>query len=115
MTGVGLAQPMRNPLKKLNPINGPKMARAGIQQSSDGIDVVDGVERDAALQAGRLVAEAGGHPGVGALVKTEREKEQDKLEYGNNECSGLQGNTPKFRLLRRVFGCADRAELKDSG
>ena len=29
MTGVGLAQPMRKPLKKLNPMNGPKMTSAG--------------------------------------------------------------------------------------
>ena len=29
MTGVGLAQPMSNPLKKLNPMNGPKMISAG--------------------------------------------------------------------------------------
>jgi hypothetical protein len=36
------------------------------------------------------------------LVKTEREKQQHKLEYGNNECSGLQANTPKFRPLLRI-------------
>ncbi len=29
ITGVGLAQPTRNPLKKLNPMNGPKMISAG--------------------------------------------------------------------------------------
>src|SRR5580698_1188294 len=40
------------------------------EQGSDGIDMVHGVEGDAALQAGGLVAEAGGHPGVGALVET---------------------------------------------
>ncbi len=114
MTGVGLAQPMRNPLKKLNPINGPKMASAGNEQGSDGIDMVDGVEGDAALEAGGLVAEAGGHPGVGALVKTEREKEQDELEDGNNEGSGLQGSAP-FLQLRREFRRAGKAELEDSG
>jgi hypothetical protein len=64
--------------------------------------MVHGVERDASLQPGRLVAEARGHPGVGALVKTEREKEQDKLEYGNNECSGLQANTPEFWPFQRM-------------
>ncbi len=32
MTGVGLAQPMRNPLKKLNPMNGPKMLSAGMSR-----------------------------------------------------------------------------------
>ena len=29
ITGVGFAQPIRNPLKKLNPKNGPKMTSAG--------------------------------------------------------------------------------------
>jgi hypothetical protein len=49
-----------------------------------------------------------------ALVKTEREKEDDELKDGDNKRSGFQANTP-FRLRLRVVVRAARAELKDSG
>ena len=46
---------------------------------------MDGVERDPALQARGLVAEPGGHPGVGALVEGEREEEDDEFKEGEDE------------------------------
>ena len=37
-----------------------------------------------------------------ALVKTEREKEQNELKDGNGERSRLQANTPMFRPCKCI-------------
>jgi hypothetical protein len=52
--------------------------------------VVHGVERNAALKAGGLVAQARGHPGMGALMHAERKDQQNELENGNKKGAGLQ-------------------------
>ena len=64
---------------------GPKDDERGKQQSADGVYVIHGIERDAALEAGGLVAEARGHPGMGTLVEAERKQQQNKLEYSNKQ------------------------------
>jgi hypothetical protein len=52
--------------------------------------MVHGVERDAPHLAGSLIAQAAGHPGVRALMHTQREKEQNELEDGDDKRAGLQ-------------------------
>jgi hypothetical protein len=47
--------------------------------------MVHGIQRDAPFEAGRLVAQARSHPGMGALMKAERKQQQDKLENGNKK------------------------------
>lgn len=84
----------------------------GKDEGAEDIDVVDGVEGDAAHHAGGLVAQAGGGPGMGALVNAERKKEQDELKDGNDEGAGLQTNSPwggKLRLAWRVVGVRTRS------
>ena len=55
------------------------------QDRADGVDVPHGVEADAAFEAGSVIAEAGGHPGVGALMHGEREKQDDELIERENQ------------------------------
>ena len=69
----------------------------GKKQRTDGIDVGQRVERDAPLEPGRLIAESRSHPGMCALMKTERKKQQNKLENGNDEAFGLQWTSPGAR------------------
>ena len=70
----------------------------GKEQGADGVHVVHGVEGDAALQAGGLVAEARGHPGMGALVNTERKQQQNEFKDGNEKGAGLQAESPESRV-----------------
>ncbi len=69
---------------------------SGKQKGPDGIDVDHGVERDAPLQPRRLVTQSRRHPGMRTLMKTERKKQQNKLEYGNEEGAGRQSYSPKL-------------------
>jgi len=55
------------------------------EQAADDIDVIHGVEGDAAFIAGGVIAEARGHPGVGALVETEREDDDDEFKDGERK------------------------------
>jgi hypothetical protein len=69
--------------------------------------MVHRVQRDSAFHARRLVAQARGHPGMGALMHTERKDEQDELEDGNNQVGLLQTRSPragKLSLAWRVDG-----------
>jgi len=56
--------------------------------------MVDGIKSDAALKPGCLIAETLCHPGMGALMKAERENKQDELEDGNCKLSRLQKMLP---------------------
>ena len=80
--------------KKVEPDEGSEDDQRGKEQGADGVHVVHGVERDSPHQAGSLVAQPRGHPGVGALMHAEREEEQDELEDGNNEAAGCQTKSP---------------------
>ena len=51
----------------------------GIDDCAEDIDVAGGIEGDAAFEAGGVVAEAGGHPGLRALMAGDREQQDDKL------------------------------------
>ena len=96
MTGVGLAQPIRIPLNKVKPMSGPKMMMAGMMRVPDRIDVVDGIEGNAALQARGLVAQPRSHPGMGTLMHAKRKDEQNKLEHSDREFGRLHQTLPGF-------------------
>jgi hypothetical protein len=69
--------------------------------------MVHRVERDAALQAGRLVAQPRGHPSVRALMHAKRKDENDEFEYRFDEVRLLQKDSPlagNFRLAWWVAG-----------
>ena len=68
ITGVGLAQPIRIPLKSVKPMSGPKMMSGGNDEGANRIDVVDGIQSHPALQPRRLIAQPRSHPCMGALV-----------------------------------------------
>ena len=103
MTGVGFAQPIRIPLKRVKPMNGPKMMMAGMMRVPTDVDVVDGVQGDAALHSCGLVAEPRRHPGVRALVHAQREDEQNKLEDCNCKFGRLHQTLPGFGKLRLAW------------
>ena len=52
--------------------------------------MIDRIERNAALKAGGLIAEARRHPSMRALMETEREDEQDEFEDRDCKLSRLQ-------------------------
>ena len=51
----------------------------GVDDGADEIDVAGWIEGDAAFEAGGVIAKAGGHPSLRALMAGEREKEDNKL------------------------------------
>jgi hypothetical protein len=53
-----------------------------------------GVERDAPQHASGLIAQPGGHPGVGALMHAERKDKQNELKYRFDQVGLLQTNSP---------------------
>ena len=66
----------------------------GENHRADEIDVGHGIESDATLKAGGLIPKARSHPGMGTLMKTEREDEQDELEDRNCKLGRLQRMLP---------------------
>jgi hypothetical protein len=94
--GSGFGPANQHAAEKVEPDEGAEDDQGWKEECADGVHVVHGVERDAAHLAGGLVAEAGGHPGVGALMHAEREEEQDELEDGNEESARLQTKTPRL-------------------
>ena len=61
----------------------PKDHHGRQDERAECIDVVHGVERDAALHAGGLIAKPGCHPGVRALMEAQGKNEQHKLKNSN--------------------------------
>lgn len=65
------------------------------KECADGVDVLEGIECNAAKFAGGVIAEAGRGPGVGTFVDAEREKKKHEFEDGNDECAGFQLKAPR--------------------
>jgi hypothetical protein len=80
--------------KEVQSEEGAEDHQAGKQQGANGVHVIHGVKCDAALHAGGLVAEARGHPRVGALMNAKRKDENDKLKNGFDELGLLQTHSP---------------------
>ena len=95
MTGVGLAQPIRNPLNRLKPQKRAENDERRKQQRADRVDVIHGIERDPALQARRLVAQPRGHPRMRALMHAQGKKQQNELKDCNEKAVWLQRDTPR--------------------
>ena len=78
--------PDERPAKQAKADQRSKDHDCGQQQGADGVDMVHGVERDAALKAGRLIAQAGSCPGVRALVDAQREDQDNELKQSLEKC-----------------------------
>lgn len=76
----------------------------GDEESTDWIDVINGIERHAALKASGLIAQARSHPGMGTLMETEREDEEDKLEDRNCKLCRLQMMLPDWKAQGSMIG-----------
>jgi hypothetical protein len=74
---------------------GAKDDERGKKECADWVNVLNGVESDAAKFAGGVIAETGRGPGVGTFVDAEREKEKHEFEDGNDECAGFQLRAPR--------------------
>ncbi len=94
MTGVGFAQPIRMPLKRVKPMNGPKMMMAGKMRRAHRVNVGHRVQSHSALHSCGLIPKARGHPGVRALMDAQREDEQNKFKDRNCKLGRLHRTLP---------------------
>ena len=104
MTGRGLGPAHQHSAEQAEPEERPEDHEGRKQQRADGVDVVHGVERDAAFEAGGLIAQQRRRPGMRALMKAQRKDEQNELENGNEEGGGLQTNAPWYRKAQVSMG-----------
>jgi len=65
--------------------DGAEDHEGGVEEGSEGVDVAGGIEADAAFEAGGLVAETGGHPGLGTFMNGDGEQQDDELKECEDE------------------------------